>query len=456
MNDGADRTAAATESPFAIPPQSPPALWHAAESLPGEQRPTTVRYRVLLWLALAAALSYLVRGAVSVAESTVRGELDLTLAQSGWFMGSFFWSYALFQVPAGGWSQRYGSRRTLACFAMCWSAASVALGLATDFWILIAAQLAMGIAQAGVFPAACNSIAHWMPISRRSTACATLATGMQIGAISASLLSGGLLMMISWRWLFLIYAVPGFVWAIGFWFWFRDRPADSPRVNAAELDLITAHTDAQSEAKQEGPSRTPWWNIASHSALWFLCGQQICRGAGYMFFASWFPTFLQQTRGVSVNNSGILQALVFTGTLVGGLLGGVLTDWIWKRTASLRISRSGVGAAALAGCGLLILAAWFVESVTVAVMLLAAGSVCAALAGPCAFSAAIDMGGRHVPQVFGIMNMTGNLAAAATPILVGALFAWTANWNLVLLLFAAVYLAGALSWLLVDASQRIE
>jgi ACS family glucarate transporter-like MFS transporter/ACS family D-galactonate transporter-like MFS transporter len=174
-----------------------------------------------------------------------------------------------------------------------------------------------------------------------------------------------------------------------------------------------------------------------------------------MFFASWFPTFLQKTRDVSISDSGNLQALVFSGTLVGGLCGGMLTDWIWRRTASLRISRSGVGAAALASCGLLILAAWFVESVTLAVLLLTAGSVCAALAGPCAFSAAIDMGGRHVPPVFGIMNMTGNLAAAACPVLVAWLFDWTANWDLVLLLFAAVYLVGAFSWLLVDPSKRI-
>lgn len=419
------------------------------------KRPSTVRYRVLLWLALAAALSYLVRGAVSVAESTVRAELDLTLAQSGWFMGSFFWSYALFQVPSGWWSQRYGSRRTLACFAILWSAAAVALGLATQFWMLVVAQLAMGIAQAGVFPAACNSIAHWMPLARRSIACAGLATGMQVGAISASLLTGSLLSSISWRWLFLIYALPGFAWAIGFWRWFRDDPAENPRVNAAELALITAHGDEATKVRDGTEIATPWWAIASHPALWFLCGQQICRAAGYMFFASWFPTFLQQTRGVSINDSGNVQALVFSGTLVGSLCGGMLTDWIWRRTGSLRISRSGVGAAALASCGLLILAAWFVESVSLAVFLLTAGSVCAALAGPCAFSAAIDMGGRHVPPVFGIMNMSGNLAAAACPVLVAGLFNWTANWDLVLLLFAAVYLAGALSWTLVDSSKRI-
>ncbi len=64
-------------------------------------KPTTVRYRVLWLLTLAAAISYLVRSAVSVAESTIRGQLELTIHQSAWFMAAFYWSYALNQVPAG-------------------------------------------------------------------------------------------------------------------------------------------------------------------------------------------------------------------------------------------------------------------------------------------------------------------------------------------------------------------
>jgi ACS family glucarate transporter-like MFS transporter/ACS family D-galactonate transporter-like MFS transporter len=148
--------------------------------------------------------------------------------------------------------------------------------------------------------------------------------------------------------------------------------------------------------------------------------------------------------------------LVFAGTLIGGLMGGALTDWIWQRTKSLRISRSGVGSTFLLGCALLILAAWFVQHVALAVAMLTFGSLLAALAGPCAFCATIDVGGRHVPQVFGMMNMMGNFAAAACPILVGELFAWTANWNLVLLVFAGVYLVGALCWALVDPGQQIE
>lgn len=419
--------------------------------------PSTVRYRVMLWLTLAAALAYLVRGAVSVAESTIRNELHLSLSQAAWFMGAFFWSYALCQVPAGWLAQRYGTRRMLALFAAAWSLAALLIGVSHSFWMFVAAQLLMGIAQAGIFPAACNSIAKWMPLSRRSLSCAVLATGMQVGAIGASLLTGSLVGPLGWRPLFMLYALPGLIWAIWFWLRFHNEPQRDPHVNAGELAIIAQASDRRAGLEESSVDilPTPWWKLLQHSTLWFLCGQQICRAAGYMFFASWFPTFLQKTRGVSIDHSGYLQALVFGGTLLGSLCGGLVTDWIWRRTSNLRLSRSGVGSAALALCGLLILSAWFVENVTLAVLLMAAGSYCAALAGPCAFSATIDVGGRHVPQVFGLMNMAGNFAAALCPLAVGALFSWTSNWDLVLLLFAAVYLCGAASWLLVDPRKKV-
>ncbi len=420
-------------------------------------RPTAIRYRTLAWLTVAAALAYLCRNAVGVTESTIRTELGLTHEQSGWFMGAFFWTYALFQVPTGWFSERVGTRLALSIFALCWSFATFGVGIASGFWLLIVAQLLMGIAQAGIFPASCNSVGYWMPLSERSLACGVLAAGMQVGAIAASGFAGELTEGSGWRWVFVGFAFPGILWTLGFYWWFRDRPSQLSTVNASELALIQAgRVEQVSNEEQSTSELTELYNIAANPVLWLLCGQQICRASGYMFFASWFPTFLQETRGVSVSESGYLQGLVLAGTLVGSIFGGMVTDWIWKRTGSLRLSRSGVGAVALGSCSLLILAAWFVQSVSLAVILLALGSLSAAIAGPCALAATIDIGGPRVPQVFGMMNMTGNLAAAACPVLVGILFQRTENWNLILLLFAAIYFIGAIFWVLTNTENRIS
>lgn len=410
-------------------------------------QPTTVRYQTVGWLTLAAALAYLCRNAVSVAESTIRVDMRLTLEQSGWFMGAFFWTYAIFQVPSGWFSGRFGTRNALTIFALGWAFAMMGIGIAPVFWLLLLGQLVMGVAQAGIFPASANSIGHWMPLAHRTLACGFLAAGMQIGAVLASGLTGALMTPLGWRLTFFLFALPSVVWAVGFFVQFRDRPSQMEKVNALELALIDSGREAVGE---NPPAKTnEFWNlmtIANRPVMWFLCGQQICRSAGYMFFASWFPTFLQETRGVSVAQSGILQGLVLVGALIGSLIGGMLTDFIWRRTGNNRLSRSGVGAGALGICGLLIFGAWFVENPTMAVALLALGSLFAALAGPCALAATIDIGGNRVPQVYGLMNMSGNFAAAACPVLVAKLFQWTENWNVVLLLFSGIYLAGAACW----------
>lgn len=419
-------------------------------------RVTTVRYRALAWLTVAAGLAYLCRNAVGVAESAIRVELGLTLEESGWFMGAFFWSYAIFQVPSGWFAERLGTRIALSISALGWSAAMLGISIAPGFWLLIVAQLTMGVAQAGLFPAACNSIGHWMPLSQRSFACGIAAAGLQVGAIAASGLTSFLLVPLGWRLVFVAFALPGFLWTLGFFSRFRDDPAEVFAPDSGELALIrsgrsTDNVKVQSDADELSELSA----IASSANMWWLCGQQICRAAGYMFFASWFPTFLQKTRGVSVENSGYLQGVVLGGALLGAILGGLVTDWIWRRTGSLRISRSGVGAASLGSCSVVILGAWFVESTEVAVFLMAIGAFCLSVAGPCAFAAAIDIGGPRVPQVSGMMNMTGNFAAAACPVLVARLFQWTENWNLILLMFAGVFLAGAICWLFVNPQRRI-
>ena len=55
-----------------------------------------------------------------------------------------------------------------------------------------------------------------------------------------------------------------------------------------------------------------------------------------------------------------------------------------------------------------------------------------------------------------VAALCGNIAAASCPILVGRLFEWTANWNLVLLLFSGVFFAGALSWAFVNPQHRVR
>ena len=420
-----------------------------------QPRPTWVRYRVLGWLCLMATLAYVCRSGLSVAESTIREQLALTTQQSGWLLSAFFWSYALFQVPGGLVGHVWGTRIAVTLFVITWSCATAAFGLGTHLWMLFGAQLAMGVAQAGLFPCSVNSISDWMPTSRRAFSSASLGAAMQVGAASAAVATGLLILTMSWRWVFILYCLPGIVAGVWFAIRFRNLPEEDASVNAAELTVIRGGQGESTKPQAHKAEPTPWLTIALRPTMWFLFGQQVFRSAGYMFFASWFPTFLQKSRNVSISESGFLQGTVFAATLVGGLSGGVVIDWIWQRTGSLRWSRQGMGVGSLSLCGLLTLAAYFVHDAWLAVLLMAVGAFFAAISGPCTLAACIDMGGKHIPQVFGMVNMFGNFSAAACPILVAAFVEATGSWNLVVVLFGAVYLAGAGCWAFVNPNVKV-
>jgi ACS family glucarate transporter-like MFS transporter len=90
-----------------------------------------------------------------------------------------------------------------------------------------------------------------------------------------------------------------------------------------------------------------------------------------------------------------------------------------------------------------------------AVLVIAAGSFVASLAGPTAYALTIDMGGRHVAAVFSVMNMSGNLGAVAFPKVVPWLKDLAGSWDLVLYVFAAVYVAAAICWIPFNPTKPI-
>jgi MFS family permease len=417
------------------------------ESDEAEFRPTRVRYLVLGSLCLAAMLAYIPRNCIGVAEGDIRASLGLSKDEMSVVMSSFFITYALLQIPSGWLAHVWGTRRALPLFAAAWSVASGLAALA-GLPLLLLARLGLGGAQAGLFPCSTGSIARWLPARRWALATGLLGSSMQLGAVVAVILTGFLLGPLGWRGLFLVYAVPGFIWAAWFFLWFRDCPEDHPSVNAAEGALIRGSRPAGADAG--GPERsepTRWLALFTNRAMICICGQQFFRAAGYMFFTSWFTTFLKETRDISTAEAGVLTSLPIGAYLLGSTAGGLVTDWVLARTGSRRLSRQGVSVVSQLACALLVVWAYFIHDPWLAVVVIAAGSLCSAFAGAAAYTITIDMGGKHVAPVFSTMNMAGNIGAAIFPFLVPPLVAVTGSWDLVLFLFAGIYVAAALCWM---------
>ncbi|MCA9142111.1 MAG: MFS transporter [Planctomycetaceae bacterium] len=429
---------------------------------------TNARFAVTAWLAMAAVFAYLCRNSLVVAESDLRTELGISEEQMGFILGpAFFWTYALAQIPTAWLGERFGSRRCLPAFAAAWSVATASIAFASGFGLLVVSRVGNGIGQAGIFPSSTRTLALWNPQTERASASGILGASMSIGGALGAFLTGWMLGYMPAKYIFAIFAVPGLLWAFGFWWWFRERPEEHPSVNAAECALIAEGSTTTKSSTNKQFDATMWLQLTTSPAAWLICGQQFFRAGGYAFFASWFATYLMETRGVSTAQSGFLTALPLTATVFGSTIGGIASDAVFRATRSLAWSRKGLAGGSLTLCAGLVFSAFFVADPTTAVLIISSGAFLAAFAGPCAYTVTMDMGGNNVASLFSTMNMIGNFGAGLMPWIVPRFKTWIEqtpsllaqcdgnSWNAVLVLFAVTYLGAAVCWLFLSTSGTV-
>lgn len=415
-----------------------------------------MRYRVLAFLWTIALIAYIQRQAISVPLQEIGRDLELAdatrelgLLQSAWYFG-----YALMQLPAGLLADRIGGRRALVILGVLWSLATAATALSRNYWEILAAWTLMGMLQAGIFPCAVRSIAQVFGDKERARASGWLGAGTVAGNAIAPVLTASLLEwlaplaitegMQTWRICLVLFSLPGIVWAVAYWFGTRSINLDRRLAHKTSVPDV-AHPEATRIAT------VPLWrNMCGDRSVLLLCGQQFLRAAAMIFFISWFPTFLRETRGVTLFESGKLTSYTGLGAMVGVILGGYVSDWLLIRTGNRRIARQGLAVAGMSTCSLLIVVSFFITDVNLAIGLISLGAFAAGFGGVAGYTVAIEYGGDRVGTVFGAMNMAGNFGSMLFPVTVGWLVAATGTWNVALFAFALLMAIDAVLWALLN------
>jgi sugar phosphate permease len=265
---------------------------------------------------------------------------------------------------------------------------------------------------------------------------------MALGIAIAPLLTTQLLGA-GWTWqnVFLSLAIPGWIWVMVFLS--MSRPTKSSIKNS-----VASHSPQAVQVN---------WNLVlRNTSLWLLCAQQFFRAAAMMFFQSWFPTFLRETRGVDLVGSGKLAFVVGLGAMLGGLCGGLFSDWLLKRTGRRRFARQGVAIVGMLSCAALISASYFITDTQIAIACVSLGAFMATFGGVSGYTVAIELGGRHVATTFSLMNTFGNLGAALFPLLVGYIAVSPIGWSGVLILCVVILIVDAICWALLNPTTTIS
>jgi nitrate/nitrite transporter NarK len=250
-------------------------------------------------------------------------------------------------------------------------------------------------------------------------------------------------------------AIPSAVFAIGFFFFFRNAPDQHPGVNPAELALIHGSATPLSSPATAHSPRVPWLTLFRHRDLWLICGQQFCRAAAYIFYGTWFPRYLREVYGLSESDAGKWASLPLVAVVGGNLVGGSLVDWLYRRTTSARLSRQAVAVAGVGLCGVLFSITPGIGEATLAIAVLGAAAFFFGVGSPSSYTITIDKGGPYVTAVFSIMNTAGNIGASISPIVVTQFVAASGSWLYVPALLGGVYLAAAVCWLVLNPTGRL-
>ena len=257
-----------------------------------------------------------------------------------------------------------------------------------------------------------------------------------------------------WRWVFYSFALLGVVWAVAFAALYRNRPQEHPRVNAAELAYIRGGS-AEAAVHSTEKQTVPWGRIFTSKNMWYIAAAYFCFFYGSYFYLTWFPTYLLEYRHLSLKAVGILASVPLVTAMIGDIVGGALTDTLYRRTKRLTFSRRVVAAPALLGAAVfLIPAATTSDAMTAIICLAASNFFLDMVLGP-AWAVPMDVAGPSSGTVTGVMNMTGAVGASISPLVFGMLVQH-GSWIAPFFVTAAVLVTGALIWIfLIDPEKSV-
>jgi sugar phosphate permease len=415
--------------------------------------PTRARLKVLLLLFALTNITYLDRLCISAAAPAITSAFNFSPSQMGYIFSAFTLAYAFFEIPSGWLGDYFGTRKALTRIVLWWSIFTALTAAATGFGSLILVRFLFGAGEAGAFPNIARSISRWFPSSHQGRALSVAFVGNALGAAISTPLVFILVERQGWRLPFVEFGAVGVVWAAVWYWWFRDRPEEHPSVDAEELKFIRSD---QVEADDLGHTRhVPWATLLRSTNLALICAMYFAFGYALYFYITWLPTYLLKARGFSSNYAGFFSALPWLASACGFWLGGLLTDYLVRRTGRLKIGRCAVGAVGLLSSAMALIAVVLTADRVAAACLIAVAAFFQMMTGGAAWSVCLDVGRRNAGVVTGCMNMVGNIGGSISAILVGYSVEKLDSWDIPFYVTAGVLAIGVLMWLLIDPQRSV-
>jgi ACS family glucarate transporter-like MFS transporter len=324
---------------------------------------------------------YLTRFAISPVATNMMSDMSISKTDFGWVQSAFFWAYALFQIPAGWLTDKFGVRKMLPIYIILWSMATIAMGFAGSLMSLILFRVLLGISQAGAYPSAAAGLRQSVPVEHRAKANAATSMGGRLGGVVSNLLTPWLAVLLAgtavaantmnWRSVLMIYGALGILWGLKFVFFFRNSIESSSETKTESKSIQKDETEADSQTVEKVDDNNPYASpgstdhlegeeselyseqepiknrsameivkaVATSPTIYILCLVNILINIGWVFLATWLPDFLNELHRTELEEfypdyevlSGALTAVVLLFGVMGNMTGGVISDILLRK-----------------------------------------------------------------------------------------------------------------------------
>jgi len=374
------------------------------------------RWTVVALLFFATTINYLDRQVIGLLKPVLETEFSWTETDYGHIVMAFSAAYAIGLLIFGRIIDRIGTKLGYIISIIAWSFAAIGHAFASSTFGFGVARAALGLGEAGNFPAAIKSVAEWFPKKERAFATGIFNSGANIGAVVAPIMVPWILGVYGWEEAFIITGLIGFVWLI-FWWIFYEIPARQKRLSKAEFDYI--HSDNEVDISSEAPVK--WSKLFAIRQTWaFLLGKMLTDPI-WWFFLFWLPSYFSTTFQIDLKKPSLELVIVYTATTIGSIGGGYLSGYLIRRGLPVFRARK-LSMLIFALCVAPIMLAQFATNVWVAVGLISLAAAAHQAWSANIFTTASDMFPKKaVSSVVGIGGMAGAVGGIFFPMLVGYL-----------------------------------
>jgi ACS family hexuronate transporter-like MFS transporter len=410
------------------------------------------RWVVCGLLFLAATINYIDRQVIGILKPTLQQQYGWSEMDYADIVFSFQLAYAIGLLLAGRFIDRVGTRIGFALAVLVWSIAAMAhaeaaaygagvaallgvfgLAYAPTVAGFIAARFALGIGEAGNFPASIKTVSEWYPVRERALATGIFNSGTNIGAVVTPLIVPWITVTYGWYWAFIATGALGFLW-LALWLPMFAQPDRHSRVSAAELAYIRSDPSLPT-------APVPLRAILPHRETWAFAIGKFMTDPIWWLYLFWVPDFLNRNHGLNLLAVGPPLVAIYLIADVGSIGGGWLSSWLLKRGWSVNRARK----TAMLVCATAVLPIVFASVASelwVAVLLV--GIAAAAHQGWSAniFTLATDMFPKHaVGTVVGFGGMAGAVGGMLIAKLTGYILQATGSYVPVFIIAGLAYLS---------------